>query len=293
MNSAPTLLRSLRATSSYSTLHAQLLRCVSNAPLVSNPHPLSHAHMQVDASTAKSTFHTALPTHLPYRRQLQSPSSFHHSSIGQRDYPISSLPTGRSFAPKLTDPHQLAQTLSQCTHRRTFINHREGKSHSERRLLGYTPQQLFDVVADVERYQEFLPWCSHSTIVENLGDGKMDVELEVGFKMLTESYISCVTCKPPELVHSIVTDSSLFSHLESEWQFKQGPSPDSCWLEFKVEFRFRSLIYGEVASIVFEEVMAKMVGAFEERCYRIYGPPSLRSSPRRARAHTTQQSTPV
>lgn len=66
------------------------------------------------------------------------------------------------------------------------------KTYEEKRVLGYTPEQLFDVVAAVDYYHDFVPWCQRSEIVKRNPDGSFDAELEIGFKFLVESYVSHV-----------------------------------------------------------------------------------------------------
>lgn len=76
-------------------------------------------------------------------------------------------------------------------------------------------------------------------------------------------------------MQSRVEDSTLFSHLSNQWEFRPGPTPHSTWLSFDVDFAFKSPLYRHVASIFFEEVVQQMMGAFEGRCTRLYGPSSL------------------
>lgn len=67
-------------------------------------------------------------------------------------------------------------------------------------IIRYSPIQLFDVVAAVDMYQDFLPWCQRSEVLRSYPDGSLDAELEIGFKFLVESYVSHVEMKRP---HSI------------------------------------------------------------------------------------------
>ncbi|KAM1013201.1 hypothetical protein ACFX2C_043355 [Malus domestica] len=136
------------------------------------------------------------------------------------------------------------------------------KVYEERRVLGYSPEQLYDVVAAVDLYHGFVPWCQRSTIIKTYPDGSFDAELEIGFKFLVESYVS----------HTTVSNSSLFDHLINIWEFNPGPVPGSCSLYFLVDFKFQSPLYRQVASVFFKEVVSKLVGSFNERCRLIYGP---------------------
>lgn len=108
----------------------------------------------------------------------------------------------------------------------------------------------------------------------------MEAELEVGFQVLVERYISQVTLHPPHKVQSTVHDSMLFHHLDSTWSMEAGPSPNTCWLSFNVDFAFNNALYGNLAEMFFSEVVQRMIGAFEKRCQTMYGPSSLISIPR-------------
>ena len=105
-------------------------------------------------------------------------------------------------------------------------------------------------------------------------------------------YISKIRLKPPNSLTTVTEDSTLFHHLESLWKFEQGPTPDTCWLSFHVDFAFKSPLYKhvaassvypnmcervrwQVATVFFEEVVKRMMGAFVGRCEVLYGPSSL------------------
>lgn len=157
------------------------------------------------------------------------------------------------------------------------------KDYKERRLIGYSPKQLYDVVAEVQHYREFVPWCQRSHIIRREGDTFLEAELEVGFRLFVERYTSEVYLKPGEQVISKVFDSTLFDHLDSTWDFKVGPSPSSTWLTFSVDFGFKSPLYRSVAAVFFEEVVQRMMAAFEGRCKVVYGASSLTKKPPNAR----------
>ncbi|DBB04677.1 TPA: hypothetical protein ACH3X1_012735 [Trebouxia sp. C0004] len=96
-------------------------------------------------------------------------------------------------------------------------------------------------------------------------------------------YTSEVYLKPGEQVISKVFDSTLFDHLDSTWDFKVGPSPSSTWLTFSVDFGFKSPLYRSVAAVFFEEVVQRMMAAFEGRCKVVYGASSLIKKPPNSR----------
>ncbi|KAL3732852.1 hypothetical protein ACJRO7_022381 [Eucalyptus globulus] len=146
------------------------------------------------------------------------------------------------------------------------------KVYEEKRVLGYSPEQLFDVVAAVDLYHGFVPWCQRSEILRNNPDGSFDAELEIGFKFLVESYVSHVELTRPRYIKTTASDSSLFDHLINIWEFNPGPVPGSCSLYFLVDFKFQSPLYRQVASVFFKEVVGRLVSSFNERCRLIYGP---------------------
>ncbi|KMS97492.1 hypothetical protein BVRB_5g126580 [Beta vulgaris subsp. vulgaris] len=146
------------------------------------------------------------------------------------------------------------------------------KVYEEKLVIGYSPEQLFAVVAAVDFYEDFLPWCQRSEIVRHHPDGSFDAELEIGFKFLVESYVSHVVLDKPKLVKTTASESKLFEHLINVWEFRPGPTPETCNLYFLVDFKFRSPLYRQVASMFFREVVSRLVSSFTDRCRLLYGP---------------------
>ncbi|KAL3840399.1 hypothetical protein ACJIZ3_024990 [Penstemon smallii] len=146
------------------------------------------------------------------------------------------------------------------------------KVYRENRVLGYSPEQLFNVVAAVDMYEDFLPWCQRSEIIRRNPDGTFEAELEIGFKFLVESYISHVELNKPKLVKTTSSQSNLFDHLINVWEFNPGPVPGTCSLYFLVDFKFKSPLYRQMANMFFKEVVSRLVGSFNDRCRLIYGP---------------------
>ncbi|KAF3956698.1 hypothetical protein CMV_018202 [Castanea mollissima] len=165
------------------------------------------------------------------------------------------------------------------TQRRRFLGCGDGeegnvlsKVHEEKLVLGYSPEQLFDVVAAVDLYHGFVPWCQRSEVIKHNPDGSFDAELEIGFKFLVESYISHVELNRPNYIKTTAMDSNLFDHLINIWEFNPGPVPGTCNLHFLVDFKFQSPLYRQVASMFFKEVASRLVGSFNDRCRLVYGP---------------------
>ncbi|MGE5502848.1 MAG: type II toxin-antitoxin system RatA family toxin [Actinomycetota bacterium] len=142
-------------------------------------------------------------------------------------------------------------------------------THAERRLLPYTPEQLFELVADVERYPEFLPWCLGARIRRREGE-VFFADLIIGFKMVRERFTSKVTLSRPDRVDVTYTEGP-FRHLNNHWIFK--PAPDGgTEIDFYVDFEFRSKLLQGLIGALFNEAVRLMVAAFEKRARQLYGP---------------------
>ncbi|XP_076921568.1 uncharacterized protein LOC143583023 [Bidens hawaiensis] len=146
------------------------------------------------------------------------------------------------------------------------------KVHEEKRILGYSPEQMYAVVAAVDMYQDFLPWCKRSDIIKRHPDGSFDAELEIGFKFLVESYVSHVKLVKHKSIKITSSQSKLFDHLVNIWEFHPGPTPGTCDLHFLLDFKFQSPFYSQMASVLFKEVSSRLVGSFCDRCRLLYGP---------------------
>jgi len=141
-------------------------------------------------------------------------------------------------------------------------------SHEEKRVLPYTPEQLFDLVADVERYPEFLPWCLGARIRERRDDIVL-ADMLIGFKMIREKFTSRVVLQRPGRIDVAYTDGP-FKYLKNHWIFE--PMPDgACRIDFYVEFEFRSALLTKVMGVLFGEAVRRMVTAFEARARSLYG----------------------
>lgn len=140
--------------------------------------------------------------------------------------------------------------------------------HAEQRVLPYTPEQLFDLVAAVDRYPEFLPWCQAARILRREENG-FTAEVVIGFKMFRERFTSRVTFDRPNAI-TVTYVSGPMKHLNNRWAF--APDPGGCRLDFAVDFEFRSLLLQSMIGVVFTEAVRHMVKAFSDRAHVLYGP---------------------
>ena len=142
-------------------------------------------------------------------------------------------------------------------------------THAEKRVLPHSPEQLFDLVADVERYPEFLPWCIGARI-RSRRENVLAADLIIGFKGIRESFTSEVTLDRAALRIDVVYRDGPFKYLNNHWIFSAQPD-GACEIDFFVDFEFRSRLLQRIIGILFNEAVRRMVAAFEARADQIYG----------------------
>jgi coenzyme Q-binding protein COQ10 len=141
--------------------------------------------------------------------------------------------------------------------------------HIEQKHLPYTVEQMFELVADVGSYQEFAPWCVASRINKRESDDVFYADLVVGYKMFRERFTSKVVLDRPRRIHIEYLKGPL-KNLRNNWEFK--PAHDGgCVIDFSVEFEFGNVALQALANMFFNEVVKRMVGAFESRAKQLYG----------------------
>lgn len=135
--------------------------------------------------------------------------------------------------------------------------------------MPYSPEQMFDLVADVARYGEFLPWVSGIRVRSN-SETEMVADMIVGFKGLRETFTSRVNKQRPLSVRVDYVDGPL-KHLSNDWHFKPD-GQGGVLIDFEVDFAFKNKIFEMLAGQVFDKALRKMIGAFETRAAELYGP---------------------
>ena len=139
--------------------------------------------------------------------------------------------------------------------------------HEERRIIKHTPNNLFNLVADVKKYPEFLPWCLGARIKkENLTS--FEADLIIGFKIYKEIYSSKITLDKKKKKIIVDYKDGPFEYLQNYWIFKENS--DGCEIEFMVDFKFKSIFLQTLMETLFNEAVQKMVQAFENRADKLY-----------------------
>ena len=134
--------------------------------------------------------------------------------------------------------------------------------------LPYSAEQMYDLVADVARYPEFLPWVV-ATRIRSDSETEMTADMLVGFKAIREKFTSRVTKDRPNSITVHYVDGPL-RDLDNRWHFR--PLGDGgCEVDFCVDFTFRSSVFEALAGQYFDRAFRKMVSAFEERANELYG----------------------
>jgi coenzyme Q-binding protein COQ10 len=148
-------------------------------------------------------------------------------------------------------------------------------SHSETRKLPYSAAQMYDLVADVARYPEFLPWTAAARINSRKEEGDHEVmlaDLVVSFKVFREKFGSRVTLWPEKKRIDTEYIEGPFKHLHSRWEFRDVDGGSE--VHFEVDFEFRNIILQKAAGLFFFEAMQRIVRAFEARARKLYGAPA-------------------
>ncbi len=145
-------------------------------------------------------------------------------------------------------------------------------THSETKFLPYTPSQMYELVADVANYPQFLPWCAAARIRKNVPQGAatlLEADLVISFKVFRERFGSRVLLWPQEQKIDTEYLDGPFKYMKSNWAFT--PAEGGCEVEFFVDFEFKNAILQKIIGVVFNEAMHRIVRAFEARAQELYG----------------------
>jgi coenzyme Q-binding protein COQ10 len=144
------------------------------------------------------------------------------------------------------------------------------------RPVKHTPAQMFALVADVERYPEFLPLCEDLRVMRRVQSGEgietLVATMSVGYKAIKESFTTRVTLDDPRLKITVEYVDGPFKYLENRWTFRETPT--GCDVEFYINYEFKSFALGLLMGSVFDKAFRKFTEAFEVRADEIYGVPS-------------------
>ena len=145
-------------------------------------------------------------------------------------------------------------------------------THHETRVVPYTAQQMYDLVADVAAYPKFLPWTAAARIRSRTpieGAEVMEADLVISFKVFRERFGSRVTLWPSQMKIDTEYLDGPFKYLKSGWSFRDVAG--GCEVTFFVDFEFRNAILQGIIGVVFNEAMHRVVRAFEKRAADLYG----------------------
>lgn len=138
------------------------------------------------------------------------------------------------------------------------------RKFSETKHLPYPSSDLFDIIVDIDKYAEFLPWCVASRVRQRHDDGSLTADLSIGYGSLRERFTSNVSSDRAELRVTTTQAAGPFRHLRSEWRLLDGRDGGTT-VSFEIEFEFRSFLLEKIIGAIFESAAHKMISAFEKR----------------------------
>ena len=145
-------------------------------------------------------------------------------------------------------------------------------THQETKILPYSAEQMYSLVADVAAYPEFLPWCSAARLRSSVVEGPSEIleaDLVISFKVFRERFGSRVVLHPDDMKIDTEYLDGPFRYMKSNWAFRDT---DQGWeVEFFVDFEFKNMVLQGIIGVVFNEAMQRIVRAFESRAADLYG----------------------
>ncbi|MCT4656124.1 MAG: type II toxin-antitoxin system RatA family toxin [Cohaesibacter sp.] len=145
-----------------------------------------------------------------------------------------------------------------------------------RRQVSHSAQRMFNLVADIERYPEFVPLCQSLHVRGRQMQGEQEIvvaDMTIAYKMIRESFTSKVTLRPQPREILVEYLDGPFKHLENKWSFLPvpGKGEDVCEVSFYIDYEFRNRMLSGLMGAVFDKAFHKFSSAFEQRADRIYG----------------------
>lgn len=145
-------------------------------------------------------------------------------------------------------------------------------SFSTQRHVRFSAEQMFALVADIERYPEFLPLCTGLTVLsrrQTAGGEELTARMSIGYKTIAESFTTRVVIDKPDRRIDVSYLDGPFRHLENRWKFLDDPS--GSMVDFFIDYEFRSKLLGVLMGAMFDQAFRHFTHAFEERAARVYG----------------------
>ncbi len=144
-------------------------------------------------------------------------------------------------------------------------------SHAETKYLPYTAKEMFDLVADISSYPEFLPWCAAARVRKEIQKGvikQIEADLVISFKVFREKFGSRVLLDASKFTIETEYLDGPFRHMQSVWSFNN--SEQGCEVNFNVDFEFKNAMLQSIIGLVFNDAMQRIVRAFERRAADLY-----------------------
>ena len=148
--------------------------------------------------------------------------------------------------------------------------------HETTRHVRHKPENMFALVADVEKYPEFLPLCEGLSVrsrKEREGRTVLVADMTVGYKAIRETFTSQVHLKPDELAIDVKYLDGPFRYLTNEWRFEAADDGGSI-VHFFIDYEFKSRVLGALMGAMFDQAFRMFTSAFEKRADLVYGPPT-------------------
>lgn len=140
--------------------------------------------------------------------------------------------------------------------------------HEESRIVSYSAERMYELVADVGCYPEFLPWCIAARVREQTAKHIL-ADLVIGWKLIRESFTSRVELHPKTRI-DVEYINGPFKYLKNTWYFEEA-GKNKCNIHFMVDFEFRSTLLAGLMEPVFSPAVQRMIAAFEKRAKQLYG----------------------